>query len=96
MQKFETNDFSDTKHLIKPLMHILCLVWANSKYYCTNDRMVHIFKMIHNQMIEDAKTSLDPGSIFQGEPDEALSMINKVIELLQYYKLVGKYFPSVN
>lgn len=91
VQRFETTDFGDSKELIRPLMHIMCLVWANSKYYCTNDRIVHMLKLLHNQMIEDAKTSLDPGSIFQGEPDEALSTIKIIIDIFQYYKYICRF-----
>lgn len=67
-------------------MQVVCMIWGNSKYYCNNDRMVHIFKLIHNMFIDQAKMNVDPQSIFQIEAIEALNKINLIIDLLVYYK----------
>ena len=48
--------------------------------------MVTMFRMINNMMIEDASKFLDPGSLFQGEPDESLVMLGKAIQVLKIHK----------
>ncbi|XP_058455827.1 dynein beta chain, ciliary-like isoform X2 [Malaya genurostris] len=85
-ETFESTDFTDSLELIAPMLHCVCLLWAHSFYYGTNNRMMILFKMISNMMISEASKCLDPGSLFQGEPDECLFKINKVIEILMYYK----------
>lgn len=42
--------------------------------------------MINNMMIESATKYLDPGSLFQGEPDESLVVLGKVIRILEDHK----------
>lgn len=37
-------------------------------------------------MIEDASKFLDPGSLFQGEPDESLVVLGKVIDVLRVHR----------
>lgn len=45
-----------------------------------------MLKMINNMMIEDSSKFLDPESLFQGEPDESLVTLGKVIKVLHGYK----------
>lgn len=45
-----------------------------------------LFRMISNLMIESATKFLDPASLFQGEPDESLSILANVISVLEFYK----------
>lgn len=80
------DEFIENAPKIDPLYHVVCLVWAHSKYYGTNGRMIVLFRMINNMMIECASKFLDPGSIFQGEPDECLVGLTKVIEILEEHK----------
>lgn len=85
-ETFENTDFVDSGELISPMLHLVCLVWANSCYYGTNARMVILFKMISNMMIAEATKSLDPGSLFQGEVDECLVKVGSIIDILEFYK----------
>lgn len=68
------------------MLHCVCLLWAHSFYYGTNARMMILFKMVSNMMITEACKCLDPGSLFQGEPDECLIKVSNVIDILLYYK----------
>lgn len=61
------------------------MIWGNSKYYCCSERMVVLMKQIANMLIESAERSLDPGSIFQGEPDETSIKIIKVIRIFENF-----------
>ncbi|XP_001843519.2 dynein beta chain, ciliary isoform X3 [Culex quinquefasciatus] len=85
-ETFESTDFTDSLELIAPMLHCVCLLWAHSFYYGTNARMMILFKMVSNMMITEACKCLDPGSLFQGEPDECLIKVSNVIDILLYYK----------
>ena len=71
------------------------MMWARSKYYGLNSRMTILFRMINNMMIESATKFLDPGSLFQGEPDESLSVLGKVIGILERHKACFKEYRDM-
>ena len=37
---FETTDFTDVRPLYPPLLHTVCLLYSNSKYYNTSARII--------------------------------------------------------
>lgn len=47
-----TTEFSDIMPQLKPLVHVVCLIWANSKYYCQTTKIVVLLKRICNLLIE--------------------------------------------
>lgn len=82
----EETDFSETKILLKPLMHVVCLLWANSGYYCQSSRLIVLLKQICNLLIERAKRFLDPSSIFHSDIDEAKQRISLSMSVLKYFR----------
>lgn len=84
-QAFEDNEFLENKEKIKPLMHCLALLWANSRHYCRSERIVTLFQEIANLLIEATEKDLDPDSLFQGEPDEMHEKVGKCIDNLQLF-----------
>lgn len=84
-QIFEDNEFLENKDRIKPLIHCLALLWANSRHYCRSERIVTLFQEISNLLIEATEKDLDPDSVFQGEPDEMHDKVNKCIDQLQMF-----------
>lgn len=71
------------------------MMWARSKYYGLNSRITILFRMINNMMIESSTKFLDPGSLFQGEPDESLSVLGKVISILERHKAYFKEYRDM-
>ncbi len=86
--KFETTDFNMVKPFIQPLLHCLCLTWANSIYYNTKDHWTRYFLMVCNLLIRESNKHLDSSSIFQGDSEEALSRMEETIHILEYFKSV--------
>lgn len=84
-QAFEDNEFLENKERIKPLMHCMALLWANSRHYCRSERIVTLFQEIANLLIEATEKDLDPDSLFQGEPDEMHDKVSKCIDQLQLF-----------
>lgn len=82
----------DVELKILPLYHCICLMWAHSAYYGTNPRMMVFFRMINNLMIEQSAKSLDPATLFHGEPDESLTKLKKIIAILELYRTSFKTY----
>lgn len=94
-ERIEKSDFLENEEKIAPLYHVICMMWARSKYYGLNTRMITLFRMINNMMIESATKFLDPGSLFQGEPDESISVMQKVIGVLEKHKACFKEYRDM-
>lgn len=48
----EQADFDGLDKTLPPLMHVICLVWANSKYYNTPARIVVLLQETCNLLID--------------------------------------------
>ncbi|XP_054276549.1 dynein beta chain, ciliary [Macrosteles quadrilineatus] len=82
----EETDFSDVAPCLKPLMHVVCLVWANSRYYCNSGKIIILLKEICNLIIHQAKRYLDPSSIFQTDVDEAKQRVQLSITIMKTFR----------
>lgn len=47
-----TAEFSEIIPQLKPLLHTVCLIWANSKYYCNSAKIIVLIKQLCNLLIE--------------------------------------------
>lgn len=48
----EETDFSELIPLLKPLMHVVCLIWSHSRYYCNSAKIIVLLKQICNMLIQ--------------------------------------------
>ncbi|XP_028130568.2 dynein beta chain, ciliary-like [Diabrotica virgifera virgifera] len=81
---FEEDFFEIAGH-INSLLHCVGLIWANSRYYSTNDRIINLLKMISNMIIASAEVALDPDNIFQGDTEDIYRKIVTSIELIKQF-----------
>lgn len=51
VEDLENVEFNEVKGRIAPLMHTMCLIWANSKYYNTPARVIVLLQEICNLLI---------------------------------------------
>ncbi|XP_037924668.1 dynein beta chain, ciliary isoform X3 [Hermetia illucens] len=77
-----------------PMMHVVCMLWANSRYYCHSSKITVLFKQICNLVIQQAKRFLDPSSIFHTDIDEAMQRLTLSIHSLKYFRSVFDYFKE--
>jgi dynein heavy chain len=49
----ENTDFKDVQPLLRPLVHCVALVWANSHYYCTSTKIVTLVREVANLLIQE-------------------------------------------
>lgn len=49
--QFDETDFAESMPLLKPLMHVVCLVWSRSRYYCQSSKITVLLRQICNMLI---------------------------------------------
>lgn len=47
----EETDFGDIAVCLSPLMHVVCLVWSNSRFYRSSGKIIVLLKEICNLLI---------------------------------------------
>ena len=55
MEQIGALDFPDVQEMLPAMMHTVCLLWANSRYYCTSPRIILLTKEISNQLIRQVR-----------------------------------------
>ncbi|XP_073950935.1 dynein beta chain, ciliary-like, partial [Choristoneura fumiferana] len=84
-ETFESTDFQEAKHLIRPMFHCIGLLWGNSRYYCSVEKLIPLLREVCNMLIVQCTNSVDPASIFQGEPDEQLLKLRNALAILNHF-----------
>ncbi len=51
-EDMEQADFDQAEKLLVPLMHTICLVWANSEHYNTPARIIVLLQETCNMLID--------------------------------------------
>ncbi|TRY82989.1 hypothetical protein DNTS_022847 [Danionella cerebrum] len=79
-------EFSELKDKIIVLMHTICLIWANSKYYSKPERVTVLLREVSNLLIELARIFLNPDDILKGDILETLPRVQTTLDTLAYFK----------
>ncbi|XP_075314376.1 dynein axonemal heavy chain 9 [Odontesthes bonariensis] len=85
-EDMENVKFPDVKGQIKPLMHTVCLVWANSRHYNTPARLIVLLQETCNLLIQQARVYLVPEEVLRGELSESLLRVQTSLEVLQLFR----------
>ena len=84
-------DFPTLLELFKPMLHIILLIWKNSKHYNTPARLVVLMREVCNSLIKQARTYVSGEQIFALiEKEEA----GQAVEQLKTTLLVCGTFKS--
>ncbi|XP_067860662.1 dynein axonemal heavy chain 17-like [Heptranchias perlo] len=86
IDELESTEYTEVPPYVDVIMHTVCLVWANSRYYNTPARIIVILQEIFNLFIEMTCTFLNPDELMkglQGEIEEALVVIQMTISVLR-------------
>ncbi|XP_072501166.1 dynein axonemal heavy chain 9 [Notamacropus eugenii] len=86
VENIENMEFSEVKPLVGPLLHIICLIWATSKYYCCPARIIVLLQEMYNLFIQQACTYLSPEDLLKGEIEESQRKIQVVMDILNFSK----------
>ncbi|XP_042314335.1 dynein beta chain, ciliary-like [Sceloporus undulatus] len=82
----EESSFSNTKRLIAPLFHTICLIWTHSKHYCFPNRIVVLLQEFCNLLIDRAFSFLIPAEIFTMDLGEGIEKIKQTIQTFRMFK----------
>jgi Dynein heavy chain, N-terminal region 1. len=63
MDKVEGADFNEMEPFLSPMMHTVCLVWANCKYYQVSSKIIVLMKEINNMLVELVRQTYYRGQI---------------------------------
>jgi dynein heavy chain, axonemal len=85
-ESLDTAEFDEAPQYFDQMFHTICLVWANSEYYCRPARIIVLLQEINNVVIKRATDFLEPLDLFKGEPDESVEKIRVTYEGLLAYK----------
>ncbi|KAG5306381.1 DYHC protein, partial [Pseudoatta argentina] len=90
----ENTEFKDLQLKLKSLLHCICLIWSNSKYYCIPARIITLLSEISNLLITEAIKYLDQSTLFTGDIDDSLKRLMDVTNILTYYIEIFEMFRS--
>ena len=81
LDEFNGTDFEQVSLCIKPIMHMLLLVWKHSKFYNTPPALSLIIRMVCNAMMEKAREFTGTtDELFNLEPKEAVEKLVIVLD----------------
>jgi dynein heavy chain, axonemal len=84
------DDFPKTVELFKPMLHIILLIWKNSKHYNTPARLVVLMREICNSLIAQATKYVSGGQIFSmienEEANQAVTMLKTTLHVCGTFK----------
>jgi dynein heavy chain len=84
------DDFPKTVELFKPMLHIILLIWKNSKNYNVTNRLVVLMKEICNSLIKQATKYVSGEQIFamieSEEANLAASMLETTLHVCDTFK----------
>lgn len=58
-EDIQNTEFKNIQPRLKPLLHCVCLIWSNSKYYCTPTRIITLLSEISNLLITEVRKKID-------------------------------------
>uniref|UniRef100_A0A8C4MX33 Dynein axonemal heavy chain 11 n=1 Tax=Equus asinus asinus TaxID=83772 RepID=A0A8C4MX33_EQUAS len=102
IQRLQETEFPQTRVLIAPLFHTICLIWSHSKFYNTPARVIVLLQEFCNLFIDQAIAYLSPGDLLKGEIEDSLEKVQVAINILKtfknsffnYRKELESYFPG--
>ena len=84
------DDFPKTVELFKPMLHIILLIWKNSKHYNTPPRLVVLMREICNSLIAQATKYVSGSQIFamieSEEANQAVTMLKTTLHVCGTFK----------
>ncbi|CAH6779586.1 Dnah11 [Phodopus roborovskii] len=92
IQGLQEAEFPQTRTLIVPLFHTICLIWSHSKFYNTPARVIVLLQEFCNLFIDQARTYLSPEDLLKGEVEDALEKVQEAIRILKTFQ--DSFFKS--
>ncbi|XP_054832302.1 dynein axonemal heavy chain 9-like [Eublepharis macularius] len=86
LEEIENVEFNEVKLLLTRILHVVCFIWATSKYYRTPARIIVLLQEICSLLIQQARNYLNPEDLLKGEPEESLGRVHCTLDIFNYFK----------
>ena len=81
------SEYESITQLIKPVMHVLLMIWKHSKFYNTPHSLALLMRMVCNAVVEKAREFLgSTEELFGMEPKEAVEKLMLVLDVCRQVK----------
>ena len=84
-ESLETTEFDEAAASFDPMFHVICLLWANSKFYGRPARIIVLLQELNNLIMRRASEYLEPLDLFKGEPEESVEKIRTTYNTVEAY-----------
>ena len=71
-------------------MHLIRVIWKNSKYFNTRENISGLFRGLSNQIIIFCRAKLDVKNILKGNPRSGMKIADMSIDCCMCYKEIYK------
>ncbi|XP_042303471.1 dynein axonemal heavy chain 9 [Sceloporus undulatus] len=86
LEEIESVEFNEVKPLLNRVLHMVCFIWASSKYYSTPARIIVLLQEICSLIIQQARNYLNSEDLLKGEPEESLDKVEEAFDIFNYFK----------
>ena len=77
---------SEIHKLLPRIINIIRIIWTNSEYYNTRDRLTAMFRKLSNEVIRRCCASINLDKIFDGHILSSKKSLNECIECCNSWK----------
>uniref|UniRef100_A0A8C9J5L0 Dynein axonemal heavy chain 9 n=1 Tax=Piliocolobus tephrosceles TaxID=591936 RepID=A0A8C9J5L0_9PRIM len=86
LETLENAEFPEVKLRLRPLLHVVCLIWATCKCYRSAGRLTVLLQEICNLLIQQASHYLSPEDLLRSEIEESQRKLQVVSDTLSFFK----------
>ncbi|XP_024836323.2 dynein axonemal heavy chain 9 isoform X6 [Bos taurus] len=86
LEDLESLEFPDVKPRLRPLLHVVCLIWAMCESYRCPGRLTVLLQEICNLLVQQASVYLCPEDLLRGEVEESQRKLHVVVDTLSFFK----------
>nr|XP_020770863.1 dynein heavy chain 9, axonemal-like [Odocoileus virginianus texanus] len=86
LESLESLEFPDVKPRLRPLLHVVCLIWATCESYRCPGRLTVLLQEICNLLVQQASIYLCPEDLLRGEVEDGERKLNVVMDTLSFFK----------
>nr|XP_060500991.1 dynein axonemal heavy chain 9-like [Panthera onca] len=86
LEILESLEFPEVKPRLRPLLHVVCLIWATCGSYRSPGRLTVLLQEICNLLIQQASNYLNPEGLLRSEVEESQRKLQVVMETLNFFK----------
>ncbi|KAL0596811.1 Dynein heavy chain 9, axonemal [Plecturocebus cupreus] len=88
LETLENAEFPEVKSRLRPLLHVVCLIWAMCNCYRSPGRLTVLLQEICNLLIQQASNYLSPEDLLKSEVEESQRKLQVVSDTLSFFKQV--------